>query len=106
MLAISVGRDAINDNAVAHVHDAIEVGDGFRIVRDHHDGLAQIFVQLAQHFEHDVGIFRVEVTRWLVGKQDFWFVDDRARDGHALLLAAGKLGRFVMQASRRGQAFW
>src|ERR1700761_3652072 len=104
-LAISIGRDAVNDDAVAHVHDAIEVRDGFRIVRDHHDRLAQVFVQLTQHFENDVGIFRVEVTRWFVGKQDFWFIDDGARDGDALLLAAGEFRRSVMQAAIEPEHF-
>src|ERR1700722_7048033 len=104
-LAISVGGDAVYDNAVAHVHDTVEVGDGFRIVRDHHDRLAQIFVQLPQHFQHDVGIFRIEITRRLVGKQDFWFVDDRTSDRDALLLAAGKRGRVVMQAALETQHF-
>src|ERR1700759_4533251 len=79
-LAISVSGDAVDDHTIAHVHDAIEVRDGFRIVRDHHDRLAQVFVELTQHFEHDVRIFRIEVTCRLVGKQDFWFIDDGARD--------------------------
>ena len=74
-------------------------------MRDHHDRLAQVFVELPQHLENDVGIFRVEVTCWLVGKQDFWFVDDGARDGDALLLAPGEFGRFVMQASVESEHF-
>src|SRR5580704_4646312 len=97
MLAISVGGDAVDDDAVAHVHDAVEVSDGFRIVRDHHDRLTEVFVQLAQHLEHDIRIFRIEITRRLIGKQDFWLVDNRAGDRDSLLLTARKFGWLVMQ---------
>src|SRR5438874_1633410 len=48
-LAMSVCGYAVDDDAVAHVHDALEVRGRFRIVRDHHNGLAKFFVQLAEH---------------------------------------------------------
>ena len=40
----------------------------------------------------------VQVPGRLVRQDNFRFVDDRARDGHALLLAAGHFRRPVLQA--------
>ena len=39
----------------------------------------------------------VEVSGRFVGHDDRWIGRERARHGHALLLAAGQLGRIVMQ---------
>jgi hypothetical protein len=50
---ISVRRDAVDDDAVAHVDDAIEVHYGLRVVSDHDDGLAEVLVEAAKHFEDD-----------------------------------------------------
>src|SRR5207253_3669313 len=41
-LAISVRGHAVDDDTVAHVHHAIEVSGRFRVVRDHHHGLAEL----------------------------------------------------------------
>src|SRR6266851_6601604 len=100
---MSVRRDAVDDHAVAHVHDAVEVGDRFGIVGDHHDSLPQILVELAEHLQNDFGIFGVEVPGGFVGKEDFRLVDDGAGDGHALLFAAGELGGLVVQAALEAQ---
>src|ERR1700688_493153 len=48
-LAMLIRWNAVDDDAVTHVHDAIEIDDGFGIVGDHDDGLAQFFVELAKH---------------------------------------------------------
>src|SRR5215472_1422120 len=66
-LAISVRGNAIDDDAVAHVHHTIEISGGFRVVGDHHDGLAELFVQLAEHLEHGFRVFGVQVPRRFVG---------------------------------------
>src|SRR5215472_3796946 len=102
-LAISVRGHAIDDDAVAHMHHAIKVSGGFRIVRDHHDGLAKLFVQLAKHLEHGFGVFGVEVPRRFIGQKDLWFVDDRACDGNTLLLASREFGWFVLKAARQAE---
>ena len=53
---------------------------------------------------HDlVGGLRVEVAGRLVGQQDRRVVDQRARDRHALLLAAGELARVVVLAVRQAE---
>jgi len=64
---------------------------------DHEDGLAQPLIQVAQNFEHRFGVFAVEIAGWLIGQQDRGVVDDGARDGHALLLAAGERVGLVIQ---------
>src|SRR5215472_18878982 len=86
-LAMSVRGNAVNDDAVAHVHHAIKISGRFRVVRDHHDGLAELLVQLAEHLKDGFGVFGVEISGRFVGQQNFWFVDDGARDGHTLLLS-------------------
>ena len=45
---------------------------------------------------------RVQVAGGLVGQQDLRLVDQRARDGHALLLPARELVRGVVRRARRG----
>src|SRR6266403_1250413 len=83
------------------MHHAVEISGGFRIVRDHDDGLAKIFVQLPQHLQHDFRVFRIQVSRWLVGEENLRLIDDRPRDGHALLLAAGEFRGLVMKTARQ-----
>ena len=74
-------------------------------MRNHHDGLAQIFVQTAQHLQHNLGIFRVKIAGRLVCQQNFRFVDDRAGDCNALLFAARHLGRLVSKAAFEPEHF-
>ncbi len=87
------------------MHDTVEMNDRFGIVSDHHDSLSQVLVKLAQHLQHDFGIFGVQVAGGLVGEQDFRLVDDGAGNGHALLLAAREFGRLVVQATLQAQHF-
>lgn len=53
MLDMSVRWNAIDDDAVSHVNDAIEIDGGLGIVSDHDDGLAEVLVKAAKHFEDD-----------------------------------------------------
>src|SRR6266852_717680 len=105
MPAISVRGNAIDDHTITHMHDAVEMGDRFGIVSDHHDSLPQVLVKLAQHLQHDFGIFGIEIAGGLVGEQDFRLVDDSAGNRHSLLLAARKLGGLVVQAPLQAQHF-
>ena len=66
---------------------------------DHDNGLAQILVQLAQHLQDDFRVFGIEVARGFVSEENFRLIDDRPRDGYALLLTAGKFRGLVMQAA-------
>lgn len=76
--------------------DAISEARRFWIVGDHHDGLAEIFVRLAQHVENDVGILGIQVPGWFVGEHDGRFVDKRSGQRYALLFSARQL-RWTMR---------
>ena len=78
-------------SAVAERHDARAVLGDVGFVRDQHDGDAALDVQALEQAHHlDAGP-RVEVAGGLVGEQDRRVVDQRARNRHALLLAARQL---------------
>ena len=55
-LGIEFRRD---DLAIAHVDDAVAETGGLRVVRDHHDCLAQFLIGLTQHVQHDIGILGI-----------------------------------------------
>ncbi len=63
---------------------------------DEEDGLL-LLVQRQQQLAHAVGRIRIEVTRRLVAQHDLWLTDERAGNGDALLLAAGKRRRPMVQ---------
>ena len=98
----SVGGYAVHNNAVTHVDHPIRVSGGFRIVRDHHDGLAQILFNwrgLPARFR----IFGIEIPGRLIRQHHLRLVHHGARNGHTLLLATGKLRRPVMQPAGESQ---
>src|SRR5687767_11192760 len=68
-----------------------------RLVRDHDDGLAEL-VESLQDREDLRARVRVEVPGRLVGEDHRRVVQERARDGDALLLSAGELARAVLHA--------
>ena len=71
---------------------------GHPLVMGHqHDGLA-LLVEVVNQFEHLLAGARVEVAGGLIGQDHQRVVDQRTRDGHALLLAAGQLVGTMMQA--------
>ena len=62
-----------------------------RVVGDHADGGAAL-MDVAEEIHDRVPIFGVEISGWLIGKQNHGVTDESACDGDALLLAAGELG--------------
>ncbi len=93
-LVASLGRDAAIrqvDHAVSDVRDGAVVSDyrsrGTEFAIDAFDGLE----------DNDAGR-NVQCARGLVAEQDVGALCDRARDRHALLLAAGHLGGKVIHA--------
>src|SRR5438477_8874503 len=70
------------------------------IVRHHHDCLSERLVERGEQTEHVFGALAIEISRGLVGHDDLRIGDDRARDGDALLLAAGELAGSVVGAIR------
>src|SRR3989442_7082634 len=61
-------------------------------------------VQFAEYLDDNGFVGLGEIARGLIGKNDLRLVDQRARDGHALLLAAGKLRREMRQAVAKAHA--
>src|SRR2546427_1174592 len=81
----------------ALVQVAYEMGalGGVRVVRHHHDGLLELLVQPLEQRQDLLGGLAIEVTGRLVRHEDRGVGRDGARDGDALLLAAGELARIV-----------
>ena len=99
-------RARVGDDAtVADLDDALRLLGDLALVGDEDDGVAgrrQLMEQL-----HDLGTGPgVERARGFVGKHDATTVHQRARDRHALLLAAGELAGAMVKAfgqPQRGQ---
>jgi hypothetical protein len=78
----------LDDAAVLHHHDQVGALDGRQAVRDHEGGAAGH--QGVERGLHRAFGFVVERRRGLVQDQDRRILVDRARDRHALALAAGQ----------------
>ena len=63
----------------------------------HHDYRGAVGIEFLQQGHHFVAVGRVEVTRRLVGQDDFRVGDDGAGNGHTLLLATAELLRIVLR---------
>src|SRR5438067_5642045 len=96
MLRLLLGDDL----AIAHVHKAVAARADALVVGDDDEGLAVVSVQLLHDRDDVVRRLRVERSRRLVRPDDRRAVHQRARDRHALALAAGELRRLVLGAVR------
>jgi hypothetical protein len=72
-------------------------GGDVQVVGDQHDGHALLGVQRLEQRHDLLAGAGVEVAGRLVGQQHLRVADQGAGDGHPLLLAAGQLGRPVVQ---------
>ncbi len=81
-----------------------EIANGLRVRHD--KNRVSGGMQFAQQIQDDGLVRFIEIAGGFVGQNQLWMVDQRARDGHALLLSAGKLrGNMVQpvaQARRAG----
>ena len=93
-------RRVTDDLPVAHDDDAFAIGGDVQFVRDHDDGDAGVVEFLEQPHDFDARA-GVEIAGRLVGQHQFRLVHQRAGNGDALLLSAGKLAG-MMPAGRRG----
>ena len=66
------------------------------VVGHDHDGLPQPVAQLEKKTVYLVAVVRIEVARGFVGQQHGGGIDQGPCDGHALLLAAGKLAGLMV----------
>src|SRR5258706_10301294 len=86
------------DLAVTKHHHALSVLSDVRLVSHGNDGDA-FFIQFLEN-THDLDRgAAVEVAGRLIGQDQSRSVDQRASDGHALLLSAGELARVMVLAS-------
>ena len=84
------------DRAVAQADDAVGEFGGVRFVRHEDHGVSGV-VQPVEDV-HDLRAGNgIEIARRFVGKDDVRIVHERAGDGDALFLSAGKLGRLHIQ---------
>src|SRR5665647_3564959 len=91
------------DQSVADADDALRVQGHFLLVRDDDDGVAPVGKALEQRHDFRAGL-GIEISRRLVREQDGRLVDERAGDGDALALSAGKFVRLVMHAVGQADA--
>src|SRR5260370_10605076 len=67
-------------------------------MRDHDDGHAGIFLDFAKRREDGFASGAVEIACGFIGEENFGTIDERAGDGGARLLPAGKLARAMTAA--------
>ena len=83
----------IIDNApVAELHLAARIVGDIRFVRHQHNCQAARIQFLQNSNDLHAGM-AIQVARWLICQEQGWRRDQRARDRHALLLAAGQFRR-------------
>src|SRR4249919_2578159 len=92
------------DSPVPHHEDAIAMLRHIRIVCDQHHGVV-FLLQALEHSQDLLAGAAVERAGRLVGEQDRWAVDQRSRDGDALLLSAGQLVRAMPGAFAQAHGF-
>ena len=74
-------------------------------MRDEHDGLVQLGLQLQQLVLHLAADQRIQRGKGLVHQQDLGVGGQRARQAHALLHAAGQLVRILLFETRQANLF-
>src|SRR5262245_13536427 len=82
-----------DDVAGAQLDRALRVTCGGRAVRHQDDGEAPTGIQPSQQVEDRLAGLGAEISGWFVREQDSRSGDQRPRNGHALLFAAGELRR-------------
>jgi hypothetical protein len=88
---------------VVDAHDAIDI-ENPRVVRHDDDRTAVVRGKRPQQFHDSAPGLGVERRRRLIGQDDARLAHERARDGHALLLAAGQIARQQCALSPRPTA--
>ena len=93
-----------HDEPVREADHAARSGGERQVVRDEHDVVPDSRLSSSMQLDDAAAGARVEVARGLVGEQDARAVREGARDRDALLLAAGELGREVIDAIAEADA--
>ena len=71
----------------------------------HHDGDAFLLREILKNFDHLKPCDRIQLAGRLIGKDDLRAMRQRARNGDALLFAAGKLLRHMLGACAQPHHF-
>src|SRR3712207_5102383 len=92
-LEVKLFRGAFGVNfTVVEENDSVRQRQGFLLVMGHENrGQAQLLLKPADLSPELFAQKRIEVAERLIEKQGLGFHDERPRQGHALLLAAGEL---------------
>ena len=93
MLVDLVGQDL----PALHLNDAVGHGCQGCVVGDDDDGAARLAAGALQQGQHLFAGLVVQRTGRLIAEQELRIFGEGARNGDALLFAAGKLGREVVQ---------
>ena len=80
----------VGNFAVMQFDSAIGEAGHDGIMSHHHDG-ASLVMQFAQKTQYDLFINRIQISRRLIGQNNFGIVDQSTCDTNALLFSAGKL---------------
>ena len=78
----------LDDLAVVHAGDAVGVGEDTVVVGDDDHRAVRRAGDVAEEFQHDLAVLRIERGGRFVTDDERRFVDQGAGDGDALLLAA------------------
>ena len=86
------------EHTVVHLEDSVRVLSDREVVRYHDERLTHIFPRFQKEAEHLISVFAVEVTRWLVCKENVGHIYERTRYRNSLLLTSRELGGEVVQS--------
>jgi hypothetical protein len=87
----------IHNTSVSEANDTVRHSGDCGVVRDDDRRGPELAVHAFERFEDDHARRDVECAGWLVAKQYGRLLRNGARDGDALLLAAGELRRKVIE---------
>lgn len=92
-------------SGIEHGNPIADAADHVHLVRDQHDGQAQLAVDLVQQLQHRGGGVRVECAGGLIAQQDARPGCKRACHADTLFLATGKLGRVLARMILKADTF-
>ena len=85
------------DASVEHIDDSCRITREIRVVGNHDNRVAHSMEE-GQLFHDDVARSAIEISSWLVCKDDAGLVDKRASNRDTLSLSSGKLIREIMRS--------
>ena len=103
-VALLGDRIILVDFAVFEDDHALGVLRDVVFVRDQHERDALLAVEPLKDFHDFDRRARIEVAGWFIGQDDRGLIDQRAGDGHTLLLTAGELIGMAGFAARQPDA--